>query len=302
MSERAGRSSSRAAAQTRHVRSQMLRLRSRGVAMAFHEDLYPFILRLTWPRFFGLFALVFVAINLLFAALYVAVPGSVTGADGFLDHFFFSVETFATIGYGEMTPNGRWAHAIMSVEALVNMGSTAVMTGLAFARFARPTARILFSDRMVIGPWDGVPHLMFRMANQRQNQLTEATVSVMVLLHEKTREGQTLRRPHDLTLVRNKNPLFALTWLAMHRIDEKSPFHGPDALEKLKAINAEVYVSLTGLDETLMQTVTARFRYPIDDIVPDAHFADVLTVEEDGTRVIDYAKFHDIVPNDPEKA
>lgn len=293
------RSSSKATAQSRLARETMLRTRAVGNKLSFHDDFYPFLLKLTWPRFFGLFTLTFIALNGIFAALYMMQPGSVTGATTFLDHFFFSIETFATIGYGEMTPNGNWAHLIMSLEALSGISATALMTGLIFARFTRPTSQILFSDRMVIAAMNGVPHLMFRMANQRQNQLVEAQLNLMVLLREDTKEGLTLRRPTELSLVRNRNPMFAMTWLAMHKIDESSPFYGEDAMAKLAAMNAELFVTVTGFDETLMQTVHARFRYALDHIVPAARFVDVVSQDEDGVRTIDFAKFHDIVEEKP---
>jgi inward rectifier potassium channel len=293
-----GRSAPTAAAQARGIETTFLRIRSKGARISFHDDFYPFLLKLTWPRFFGLFALTFVALNALFAGLYLLQPGCVTGANHYLDYFFFSIETFATIGYGEMTPSGNWAHIVMSLEALSGICATALMTGLIFARFTRPTSQILFSDRMIIAPWNGVPHLMFRMANQRQNQLVEAQLSLMVLLKEETTEGTTIRRPTDLTLVRNRNPMFALTWLAMHRIDESSPFYGENPMPKLASQTAEVFVSLTGFDETLMQTVHARFRYALDHIVRAKKFVDVLEIDEDGTRTIDYDKFHEIVEED----
>jgi inward rectifier potassium channel len=290
-----GRSAPTAAAQARGIAANFLRIRSKGARISFHDDFYPFLLKLTWPRFFGLFALTFVALNAIFAGLYLLRPGCVTGADSYLDYFFFSIETFATIGYGEMTPTGTWAHIVMSLEALSGICATALMTGLIFARFTRPTSQILFSDRMIIAPWNGVPHLMFRMANQRQNQLVEAQLSLMVLLKEQTIEGATIRRPTDLTLVRSRNAMFALTWLAMHRIDESSPFYGENAMAKLAEQAAEVFVTITGFDETLMQTVHARFRYALDHIVPAKRFADVLEVDAEGVRTIDYDKFHEIV-------
>jgi inward rectifier potassium channel len=175
------------------------------------------------------------------------------------------------------------------------MLATAVVTGLTFVRFARPTARILFSDKAVIAPRNGVPHLMFRMANWRRNQVVEAELDVMLLLSETTSEGETMRRPVMLTLVRKQNPMFALTWTAMHAIDETSPFHGERAMERLKEQRGEIFISLRGFDETISQTIHARFRYSLDDIIPSARFVDVLELREDGTRVIDFDKFHDIV-------
>lgn len=283
----------------RHERGKLPQFRVLGAdRLSFHDDLYPFLLTLSWTQFFGLFALLFFVVNLVFACIYSLFPHCVDNSAGFLDNFFFSVETLATIGYGEMTPHGLVAHIIVTGEALVGIAATAMMTGLIFARFARPTSKVLFTDRMVIGPWNGHPHLMFRMANRRRNQMSEAQVSCAVLLKEVTAEGQVLRKPTELALVRQRNPMFALTWTAMHRIDENSPFYGPDALEKLAAINADIFVSLSGFDETLMQTITARWRYRLEDIIPDAHFADVLTIGEDGDRLLDYDKFHDVVKHE----
>lgn len=268
---------------------------ARGQRLAPHEDLYHWVLTRTWPQFFGVVTLGFIALNCLFATIYSASPGCIANAAGFADHFFFSVQTLGTIGYGSMAPATRFGNVVVSIEALVGLLTTALVTGLTFVRFARPTARILFCDKIVIGPRDGVPHLMFRLANWRRNQVVETQLSVMLLVDETTREGETMRRPMPLELVRNKNAMFALTWTAMHRIDENSPFFGEGAMDRLRTQRAELFVSVTGLDETIMQQISARFRYQLDDIVPNARFADVLSMRDDGTRVIDYDRFHDIV-------
>lgn len=281
--------------QSRDARASFPQILAVGRRLAPHEDFYHWVLTLTWTRFFGVFAGSFVAINAVFAILFYIVPGSVKDAQSPLDYFAFSVETLATIGYGEMSPSGHYGHFIVVIEAFVGIVFSAVITGLTFARFARPQARILFSDKMVVAPRDGVPHLMLRMANWRRNQIVEATLTVLVLTTETTKEGETMRRPVALRLVREKNPMFALSWTAMHKIEEDSLFYGPDAMEKLRAQKAEIFVTLYGLDETLMQTIVARFRYSLDDIVFDAKFADLLAVRDDGARVIDYDKFHDIV-------
>lgn len=266
-----------------------------GRRLAPHEDFYHFMLTLTWPRFFGAFAVSFVILNAIFAVLFAIVPGSVKDASSPLDYFAFSVETLATIGYGELSPQGHWGHFLVVIEAFVGIVFSAVITGLTFARFARPQARILFTDKLVVAPRDGVPHLMIRMANWRRNQIVEATLTVLVLTTETTKEGETMRRPVAIKLVREKNPMFALSWTAMHKIEEDSLFYGPDAMDKLRAQKAEIFVTLYGLDETLMQTIVARYRYSLDDIVFNAKFADLLVVRDDGARVIDYDKFHDIV-------
>lgn len=265
-----------------------------GRRLAPHEDFYHWVLTLTWTRFFGVTLVAFVLLNAVFATLFAIAPGSVKDANGVVDLFCFSVETLATIGYGEMSPQTHYGHLVVVVEAFVGIVFSAVVTGLTFARFARPQARILFSDKMVVAPRDGVPHLMLRMANWRRNQIVEAQLSVLILVTETTKEGDTLRRPVPLKLVREKNPVFALSWTAMHAIEEGSPLFGADAMEKLRSMRADIFVTLYGLDETLMTTIVARFRYTLDDIVFNARFADLLTVRDDGTRVIDYDKFHDI--------
>ncbi len=272
-----------------------------GLERAPSKDLYHFVLGRSWLSFFLIVAAVFMLANVLFAELYLAEPGSVANVrpGSFEDAFYFSVQTLATIGYGGMYPASRYGHMIVALEAIVGILMVALITGITFTRFARPTARVLFSDKVVISPRDGVPHLMFRMANQRRNRIVEARLSVVMLITERTREGDVMRRQIDLSLVRDKTTVFFLTWSAMHLIDDKSPFYGPDALARLRAQQAEIYLGLTGLDETIGQTIHVRKQYALDDIVPGARFADVLSTREDGIRVIDYRKFHDVVSLDP---
>lgn len=277
------------------VKASLPEIAAVGGSLAFHDDFYHRVLRLSWTAFFAWVTAAYVATNALFGLVYTLIPGGVTNANGFFDCFCFSVETFATIGYGEMAPNGHAAHLIVAVEALLGILAVAVITGLTFARFARPQARVLFSEKAVIAPRNGVPHLMFRMANWRRNQIAEATLAVMVLIRETTLEGEVMRRPQELKLVRDKNPMFMLTWTAMHPIDESSPFYG-EGMARLREMGAEIFLTLTGLDETLAQTIHTRYRYQLDDIQPNARFADVLSMRDDGARVIDFDKFHEIIP------
>lgn len=282
---------------TRDERS-MIRVRAVGQKVALHEDLYHAILTRSWAAFFASVALVFLAINAMFGAAYHLAPGCISGVTTFSDAFFFSVQTFATIGYGGMAPVTLLGHLIVTVEAVVGMLSMALITGITFAKFARPTARVLFCHNAVIAPRNGVPHLMFRMANFRHNQVLEARLNVFILVTETTVEGETLRRPYPIKLVRETTPLFALSWTAMHEIDSSSPFYGPDAMGALREKGAELFLALSGLDETIAQTIHARYRYTLDDILPGRRFADVTETMADGTRVIDYAKFHETIPVD----
>jgi len=273
-------------------------VRTTGQEFAPHRDIYHFLLRRSWAVFFGLFLVVFLAANTLFATIFMLEPQSIANArpGSFEDAFFFSVQTLATIGYGGMSPASRYGHITVTIEAFFGVLMTALVTGLCFAKFSRPTARVLFSKNMVTAPRNGVPHLMFRMANQRHNQVHEASVSLTLLLTETTQEGESLRRPHELKLERSRNQVFTYTWLVMHKIDETSPFYGSGSIARLEKEDGQIFVVVSGLDETVGQVITARWSYGPEDIVYNAKFADVLSLSPEGIRQIDYHVFHDIVP------
>jgi inward rectifier potassium channel len=255
-------------------------------------------LKARWSAFFALVTGAFVLINTMFGIVYWAMPGAIANArpGSFADAFFFSVQTVATIGYGNMSPQTGLAHVVVGIEALVGILCTALITGITFAKFAKPTARVLFCEKAVVGPRNKVPHLQFRMANWRHNELAEAQLRVILLMQETTVEGESIRVPRELKLVRDRTAFFILSWTALHAIDESSPFYGEGAMDKLRAMNAEIFVSLSGLDETIGQTIHARYRYSLDDIVFNARFADVLTTGPDGIRTLDYRSFHKVLP------
>jgi inward rectifier potassium channel len=263
-------------------------------------DVYHRLLTMSWPRFFGLLFAAFLVVNGLFAAGYASLGDGIESArpGSLADSFFFSVQTLATIGYGKMAPRSTAANLLVSVEALVGMIGLAVTTGVVYGRFARPTARVLFSDAAVIRPWDGVPSLMFRMANARGNLIAEARVKVTFLREERTAEGETVRRVHDLELLRSESAAFALTWTIVHPIAGKSPLVG-ETPESLREKRADIMVSLTGLDEGLSQTIHARHGYAAEKLAWNAKLADILTTRPDGIRVIDYRRFHALEPLGP---
>ena len=196
-------------------------------------DFYHATLTANWLEFFIGLAVVFLAINLLFALLYWADPHGIANArpGSLADAFFFSVQTLGSIGYGAMTPHSTYANVLVTIESFSSIVNIAVATGLVFARFSRPTARVLFSNVAVVTQFDGVPTLMFRAANQRGNQIFDANVTVSLARQVVTREGINMRRFEELRLVRSRTPLFALSWTVMHRIDETSPLYGqtPDS-------------------------------------------------------------------------
>ena len=229
--------------------------------------------------------------------LYLVQPGAIANArpGAFADAFFFSVQTMATVGYGQMAPATLYANLVVTVETAVGLMFLALATGLVFARFSRPTARVLFSRVAVIGPYNGTPTLSFRLANQRSNQILQAEVSAVLLRDETTLEGAPIRRFYDLKLARYRTPVFALTFSVMHEIDSDSPLHGASAAS-LEADNAELIVTASGIDETIAQRVHARTSYLPHEILWGHRFVDVMGWTDDGSRVIDYRQFHDTVP------
>ncbi len=239
------------------------------------------------------FVVSFLATNALFGAAYAVLGGVDNMRPGsFVDGFFFSVETMGTIGYGEMTPRSTSAHLLVTAEAMLSMLGLAVVTGLVFAKFSRPRARVVFSDVAVVAPRNGVPTLMFRVANERANHIAEAQLRVTLMAPEVTKEGDRLRRMVDLPLMRNQSSAFILTWTAMHPLNAHSPLYGM-TLEQLAEQQVEILVSFTGFDATLSQTIHARHSYVAEEIRWNARFVDVLRLLPDGTRQVDYTKFHD---------
>jgi inward rectifier potassium channel len=259
------------------------------------SDTYHTILTLSWPRFFLLVVGVYLTVNLFFATLYSLVPGTIINArpGSLVDLFFFSIETLATVGYGVMSPASVYGHVIASTEIVLGMLVTAVLTGLLFARFSRPTARVLFSRVMVVTRFNGVSTLMVRAGNERNNLILEASVRITMIRKERTLEGETFYRVYDLKLDRERSSAFALSWTVLHKIDETSPLHGR-TYEDLVLDEVIFHVAISGQDETLNDTVYARQSYEPDDVIFGSHFADILFERESGKWALDFTKFHDV--------
>jgi inward rectifier potassium channel len=266
-----------------------------GLQERWYRDLYHRLLTLSWWQFMLLASVVYGLANAVFAGLYLLQPGSIVNATSgsFLDAFFFSVETFATVGYGVMAPATVYANTVMTVETLVGIMTVALTTGVLFARVSRPTARVLFARVAVVNVYNGRPALMLRMGNARRSQIIQAEVTLTVLRSEITAEGQFMRRFYDLPLARARTPVFAMTYTAIHFIDDASPFFGLEAHD-LVTHEIELLVTVNGLDETMGQQVHARASYLPDEIVFGHRYADMFGVTEDGRRAIDYARFHSV--------
>lgn len=269
-----------------------------GVRTRDWRDAYHVILALNWGQFFLFMVVAYMAANAIFALIYQLQPESVANVRrGYLDYLFFSIETFSTVGYGYMYPGTVYGHIVSSIEIFIGLLSVALVTGLMFARFSRPRARILFSKVAVIGRFDGGPALMVRVANERHNPILEADVSMTLIRVETTSDGEKFRRQHDLRLMRRHSAAFALSWTIIHPITAESPLHGYTHEDMVKS-DLLIAVSVTGLDEILEQTVHARGEYEADTILCDRRFVDIL-IPEEGHTILDLTRFHDTVPSLP---
>ncbi|MFH7028496.1 MAG: ion channel [Heteroscytonema crispum UTEX LB 1556] len=270
-----------------------------GAWYSYWRDPYHLLLTLPWTGYLALVIIVYITTNAGFAVALLAGGDCIENArhGSFWDLFFFSVQTLGSIGYGAMYPKTTYANIIVTIESMTGLLGIAVLTGLAFARFSRPSARVMFSRVAVITAHEGVPTLIFRTANQRRNQILEAQIRVYLMRDEVTAEGQFMRRIYDLKLLRHQSPNFTLTWAAMHAIDEFSPLYGMTA-ESLLQTNTSLVISLSGIDETVSQVVHARHTYAADEILWNNRFVDIIYHTPEGNRYIDYNYFHDVVALD----
>ncbi len=278
-------------------RSAAEQIERRGLSTPWRTDLYHRALMLPWARFLALGSGFYLTVNVFFAGLYLLQPGSIAGArpGSFADAFFFSVQTIATIGYGQMSPGTLYANVLVTIETMVGLIFLALTTGIVFARISRPTARVMFARRAVITAYDGVQTLHIRLGNERRSQILEADVAVSLIQSITTREGTMMRRFFDLPLARSHTPIFALTFTILHTIDSSSPLYGMTA-QQLEAGEAELLITVTGLEELTSQTVHARYSYAPTEILWDQRFTDIFATSEQGRRVIDYGRFHDTEP------
>ncbi len=265
-------------------------------------SLYHALLDLSWPRFLLLAGTGYLVVNGLFAGLFLFCgAGSLQSLepfairDAFLRAFFFSVETFGTIGYGNIAPVGLAAHLVVTLESFTGLTALALGTGLIFARFSRPSVRLLFSRSAIIAPYRGMSAFQFRVVNQRRSQLLEVECQVM-LSRVEHRHGKPYRNFHSLSLERTKVSFFPAAWTVVHPIDQASPLRGATR-DSLLADDAEFIVLLTGYDETFAAVVHTRTSYKPHEIVWGARFADVFNHDDPrGVMSIDVGRLHLVEP------
>jgi inward rectifier potassium channel len=263
-----------------------------GLKSNFTADAYTLLLQARWRTIILGFVLMVLVSNLVFAAYFYFVGGVANAAPGsFKDAFFFSVQTLSTLGYGQMYPVSTAAEMGIWVESMLSLLEVTLVTGLVFAKFSRPIARVMFSTPAVISAVDGVPTLQFRAANARGNHIVDAQASLVLIRWEKTAEGKALYRIHDLELVRSRSQAFKNTWLVMHRITDSSPLHGVTA-EGALALDLELAVTLMGTDGTTSQTIHASHSYTADELRFGERFLDMLEDLPEGRLRVNYQNFN----------
>lgn len=259
------------------------------------RDVYRWLLGLRWPQFAAFVASLYVALNVLFAALYSLQPNSIAGSTGghwFFDYFFFSVQTLATVGYGHMYPQTLYGHIISTVEIMTGIFLLATMTGLIFVRFSRPIARVVFSNSMVIAPLNGKPTLMVRIGNENQHSMVEAEFRMMFSRDEALVEGGDFRYFYVLKLHFDRLTVFPAALTLRHTLDDNSPLFNA-TIESLEASRALFIVSVVGIDPVLAASVQTQKDYSWRDVRFGQRFVEIYTEHGGGRLTVDYGRLHE---------
>src|SRR2546428_14147255 len=262
------------------------------------RDVYRWLLGLSWPQFATFVASLYLGLNFLFAALYSFQQNSIaasTGGHWFFDCFFFSVQTLATVAYGHMYPQTLYGHIITTIEIMSGIFLLAVMTGLIFVRFSRPSARVVFSNPIVIAPLNGKPTLMVRVGNENQHSMVEAEFRIMFSRDEPLIEGSDFRYFYVLKLHFDRLTISPAALTLRHRIDEQSPLFGATA-ESLQASRALFFVSVVGIDPVIAAAVQTQQDYIWRDIRFGNRFVEIYTEHGGGRLTVDYGRLHETEP------
>jgi inward rectifier potassium channel len=261
------------------------------------RDAYHWLLTLRWPQFSACVFGIYLAINLIFSFCYYLKAGCIAGneSNSWADSFFFSVETLATVGYGHMYPETLFGHIIATMEIIVGMFGMAIVTGLIFIRFSRPVARILFSESLVLAPFDGTPALMYRVANLRDQSMAEAEFRILLMRKELTKEGEVMRRFYPLTLQFDRLILFPAIVTIRHIIDENSPMHGV-TLADMERDDYRLIASIVCIDTVIPAPVQSSKPYTWKDIRVNHTFAEVYHEIDGNSLTVDYSLLHSTEP------
>src|SRR6516225_1616724 len=280
------------------VRLGSYEFRKKGVSRFDLRDPYHLAVALTWPQFLAVLLALYLSVNIVFATLFWLVPGSVVNARpySFSDVFFFSIETLATVGYGDMYPVASYGRAVAGTEIVCGVAFTAILTGLTFVRFSRPRAKLVFAANPVVATHNGKPTLMLRIGNGRTTGLADAKAQLNVLLTKTSAEGKMFHRAQELPLERAHIPIFPFFWTLMHVLDERSPLHGYDAAKAIEE-NAQLFVLIEVHDPILAAMVHQIRNYAAKDIRFGMRYADAVTTADDGVPVFDLTRIGALEPD-----
>ena len=274
-----------------------LRYEVRGLRLAPFADLFHFLMQTGWPTLLASFVAIYGGVNALFATCYwLGGVGTILNArpGSFADDFWFSVQTYATVGYGGLAPGSTYAHVLVTFESFCGMLSVALSTGVLFAKFSRPKARVAFSKSALVSVRNGQPCLVWRVANRRDTSLLTPSAQAYVLVDEVSAEGHRMRRNQVLELERSALPVFLAAWTLIHQLDEKSPLYGLSAENAADRL-VGIIVSLSAVDETMLQSVHARQLYHPEDLRFGVRFADMMDTSNPSTLIIDHSQMDELV-------
>ena len=270
---------------------------------------YQSLVEMSWAHFLAVVALFYIATNALFAAIFVFIGvDSLSGvqagnsfAEDFVLAFFFSIQTFTTVGYGAISPTSPASNIVASLDALVGLMSFALATGLLFARFSKPKASILFSNNGVIRPYRDTPYnsFQFQIVNRRNNRLINLQAKVTISWVENL-NGEKIRRFALLELERDRVFLFPLNWVIVHIINKDSPLWGRTE-EEVRAMEPEFIALIQAYDETFAQDVHANSSYTCDEVFWNRRFERMYFPDENGQTVLELERVHHIVALEEEE-
>jgi inward rectifier potassium channel len=262
---------------------------SRRVGLPFWEtfNFFHYLIRISWPKFILIVAVGYVLTNILFGLLYylIGVENNLLGViaknegEKFLEAFYFSAQTFTTLGYGRISPVGVYDSTIAAFESLAGLLALALATGVLYGRFSRPVAKVLYSKKAIIAPFKDITGFQFRIANKNRSEIIDAEVRVMFTVLE-VLNGAPFRKFYDLKLEYNKINFFSLIWTVNHPIDKESPMYGLTE-EDLHKGQAEFIILLQGFDDTFSQNIHSRSSYRYNEIIWGAKFANIYGFDED---------------------
>ncbi len=256
------------------------------------------LITMSWKKFNLLVLGAYLFVNILFACLYhvltdVELDGMIykNSSEKFMEEFFFSAQTLSTVGYGRLNPVGVQKSTIAAIESMLGLMGFALVTGLLYGRFSRPTAKLIFSKNALIAPYKDSKAFMFRLANARRNQLIEMEAQIIFSYNEELNQ-KLVRKYQTLKLEISRISNLAMTWTVVHAIGEESPMYMLSE-DDLKSLDAEFIISIKAIDDTYVQQVHQRTSYKWNDLVWNAKFISAIGLNPGGVNTVDMTKIHD---------